>query len=246
MDHLTSVLLACSSEEEELRQERREAEASRDLAGLWSVGLRAIATYDPGKAQNLFLELSSNNTWQVPALVWTQASANLDHSDLGTDPRLQYVPASVRAQWQPGNLLRQTAPKRLADLKAEAARSAELVGSMQRAGVRFLAGTNSPEPYVFPGFSLHDELELLVKSGLTSLQALQAATSNPALFLIKLDQYGIVEEDHVADLVLLDASPLEDIRNTRKIFAVIVGGKYYSREDLDLMLAGVERAAEKE
>ncbi len=106
-----------------------------------------------------------------------------------------------------------------------------------------MAGSDGPDPYVFPGFSLHDELEWLVKSGFTPLQALQAATLNPALFLAKMDKYGVAETGRVADLVLLDANPLDDIRNTRKIFGVVVGGKYYSREALDKMLQQVEKLA---
>jgi hypothetical protein len=207
--------------------------------------MKAFASYDPAKAWDHFVEISNSNTWQVPSLVWTQASANLDRSGLGGDPRLLYVPHSVRLEWEPEKLLRHADAKRMEELKTEASRSAQLVNDMHRAGVQFLAGTNSPEPYVFPGFSLHDELELLVKSGLTPLEALQSATFNPALFMIKLDQFGIVQEKHVADLVLLNENPLQDIRNTRKIFAVIVGGKAYLREDLDKILARVQEIAEK-
>jgi len=95
----------------------------------------------------------------------------------------------------------------------------------------------------YPGFSLHTELEWLVKSGFTPIQALQSATFNPALFLAKLDKFGVVETGHAADLVLLEANPMEDIRNTRKIAAVVMAGKYYSRQELDKMLARVEEVA---
>jgi hypothetical protein len=243
--HLTHALIACSSQETELREERAQTAANRDLAGYWAVGMKAFASYDPDKAWNHFVDISNSNIWQVPALVWTQATANIDRSGLGGDPRLLYVPRQLREQWEPQKLLQQTDSKRLADLKTEAARSLDLVKAMHRAGVQFLAGTNSPEPYVFPGFSLHDELELLVKGGLTPLQALQAATFNPALFLVKLDQYGVIQEKHIADLVLLNDNPLQDIRNTRKIFAVVAAGKFYSREDLDKMLGRVQQAADR-
>jgi amidohydrolase family protein len=243
--HLTDSLIACSSQETELREERAETASNHDLEGYWAVGMKAFASYDPNKAWNHFVDISNSNIWQVPALVWTQATANIDRSGLSGDPRLLYVPRQLREEWEPQKLLQQTDPKRLADLKTEAARSLDLVKAMHRAGVQFLAGTNSPEPYVFPGFSLHDELELLVKGGLTPLQALQAATFNPALFLVKLDQYGIVQEKHVADLVLLNDNPLQDIRNTRKIFAVVAAGKFYSREDLNKMLGKVQQAADK-
>ncbi len=187
-----------------------------------------------------------SNTWQVPTLVWTETNSRIDDADLQSDPRLKYVPASVRGQWDPAKLREKTSPEELAALKAEAARDLELVKAMHGAGVRFMAGSDGPDPYVFPGFSLHDELEWLVKSGFTPLQALQSATFNPALFMSKMDKYGVVELQRVADLVLLDANPLDDIRNTRKIFGVVVGGKYYSRRDLDTMLQQVEKLAAQE
>jgi imidazolonepropionase-like amidohydrolase len=122
----------------------------------------------------------------------------------------------------------------------------KMVGVMRRAGVFLMTGTGSPDPYVFPGFSLHDELELLVKAGWTNTQALQAATFNPALFLTKLDRYGVVEEGHAADLLLLDDDPLKDISNTRKISAVILGGRYFGRDELDRMLERAEEMAQAE
>ena len=152
-------------------------------------------------------------------------------------------PPSVRSEWDPAKLREKTSPEELAGLKTEAARDLELVEAMHSSGVKFMAGSDGPDPYVFPGFSLHDELEWLVRSGFTPLQALQSATFNPALFLGKMDKYGVVEPEHIADLVLLDANPLEDIRNTRKIFGVVSAGKYYSRRDLDAMLQQVEKLA---
>jgi imidazolonepropionase-like amidohydrolase len=179
----------------------------------------------------------------VPTLVWTQAGSRIDDPNLENDPRLKYVPASVREQWKPAQLLKNASPEELTDSKVEAARALELVKEMHDAGVQFMAGTDGPDPYVFPGFSLHDELEWLVKSGFTPLQALQAATLDPALFLGKLGKYGVAETGHAADLVLLDANPLQDIHNTRKIFGVVLGGKYYSRDALDKMLEQVEKLA---
>jgi imidazolonepropionase-like amidohydrolase len=245
IEHLTGVLLACSSQESALREQRLKARTSHDYAAFSGLATQVMATYDPDKAHRLFLELAKNQTWQVPTLVWTEASANIDAPNLGADPRLKYIPASVKEQWKPEKLLKQTPAQQLADLKKEAARNLELVDAMQKAGVQFMAGTDGPDPYVFPGFSLHDELEWMVKSGFTPLQALQAATLNPALFLVKPEQYGVVEPGHVADLVLLDGDPLEDIRNTRKISAVVVAGKYYSRKALDSMLDQVEKTAAK-
>src|SRR4029077_18357208 len=120
----------------------------------------------------------------------------------------------------------------------------EVVNAMHRAGVSFLAGTDTPPGvYIFPGFSLHEELQRFVAAGFTPMEALQTATLNPAKFLGMDDRLGTVEKGKFADLVLLDANPLDDIRNTQKIAAVVVNGRYLSRAELDKMLANVERAA---
>jgi imidazolonepropionase-like amidohydrolase len=109
--------------------------------------------------------------------------------------------------------------------------------------VGIMAGTNTLNPYIFPGFSLHDELALLVKAGLTPMQALQAATLNPAEFLGSSQEMGTVEPGKIADLVMLEADPLEDISNTQKIAAVVFKGKFFDRGNLQRMLNQVELAA---
>jgi imidazolonepropionase-like amidohydrolase len=117
---------------------------------------------------------------------------------------------------------------------------------MHRAGVPFLAGTDTAAGvYVFPGFSLHDELSYFVKAGLTPLEALRTATIQPAAYLSMPDRVGRVQKGQLADLLLLDANPLEDIANTRKIRAVVANGRFFSRADLDAMLRRVEERAAK-
>jgi imidazolonepropionase-like amidohydrolase len=120
----------------------------------------------------------------------------------------------------------------------------EVVGAMRRAGVPFLAGTDTAAGvYVFPGFSLHDELQNFVRAGFTPLEALQTATLRPAQFLGMDDRLGRVAEGALADLVLLDGNPLDDLVSTRKIRAVVANGRFFSRADLDAMLSRVERRA---
>jgi len=92
------------------------------------------------------------------------------------------------------------------------------------AGVALLAGTDTPEPYCPPGTSLHQELELLVESGLSPAESIRCATLNNARALGRDDQLGTIEPGKLADLVLLDANPLERISNTRKIAKVFRGG----------------------
>jgi imidazolonepropionase-like amidohydrolase len=115
---------------------------------------------------------------------------------------------------------------------------------MFRAGVPFMAGTDTAAGvHIFPGFSLHQELALFVQAGLTPMQALQTATRNPAQFMGRLADMGTVEKGKFADLILLDANPLDDIANTRRIRAVVLAGRYFGRAELDHMLRQVQEAA---
>ena len=125
----------------------------------------------------------------------------------------------------------------LATRKRFVEKELELVNAMHHAGIPFLAGTDTPPGfYIFPGFSLHEELQRFVAAGFTPEEALQTATINPAKFLGMEDKLGTIEQGKLADLVLLDANPLDDIRNTQKIAGVITNGRYLSRSDLDKML----------
>jgi imidazolonepropionase-like amidohydrolase len=116
---------------------------------------------------------------------------------------------------------------------------------LNRAGVGILAGTDTMNPYCFPGFGLQDELALLVEAGMPPLAALQSATRNAAQCMGQLDRRGTVEAGKIADLVLLDKDPLADIHNTRSIQAVVLNGKLLPRAALGAMLADAETFASK-
>jgi imidazolonepropionase-like amidohydrolase len=110
-----------------------------------------------------------------------------------------------------------------------------------------MAGTDTAAGvHIFPGFSLHQELVLFQQAGLTPMQALQTATLNPAKFMGRTADLGTVEKGKLADLVLLDANPLENIANTQKIRGVVLAGRYFDRTALDQMLLGVQKAAAAE
>jgi imidazolonepropionase-like amidohydrolase len=173
-----------------------------------------------------------NGTWQVPTLVQKRAWGKLGDPKFVADPRLKTLPTQVRAIWKvektPRGVRILGDELTAADLKAHAAqfrRDLKLVLAMHKAGVRILAGTDTPSPYVFPGSGLHDELALLVRAGLSPLEALQAATRGPAEFLGRQKKLGTVERGKIADLVLLHADPLKDVANTRRIAAVILEGR---------------------
>jgi imidazolonepropionase-like amidohydrolase len=121
----------------------------------------------------------------------------------------------------------------------------DVILRMHEAGVPLLAGTDLGGDFIYPGFSLHDELALFVQAGLTPGEALKTATYNPAKFLGMLDRLGTVEKGKLADLVLLDANPLEDIHNTQKIRAVVINGRLLDRQELDELLRKAEADAKK-
>jgi imidazolonepropionase-like amidohydrolase len=103
-------------------------------------------------------------------------------------------------------------------------------------GVRVFMGTGAGDPTVFYGYSAHEELRLMIESGLSPMQALVAATRAPAEYFGALREWGTIETGKRADLVLLDANPLDDIRNTSRVAGVAIGGRWLSRARLDAMI----------
>ncbi len=157
-----------------------------------------------------------------------------------SDPaRMRLVPQEIRRNWE-NWLDSETTREFQAILRPIVPLELENVRLLNEAGVLLLAATDVGVPLQVPGISLHLELERLVEAGLSPLEALQTATLNPARVLEMADSLGSIEPGKLADLVLLDANPLEDIRNTQKIRAVVADGRLYRRPDLDQLLAGVE------
>ncbi|HKV08753.1 MAG TPA: amidohydrolase family protein [Thermoanaerobaculia bacterium] len=255
VEHFTGVLVACSTREEELRKGREEAWAklpagktSPDRASLRPLSRLTLDTFSPEKANALFARFARNHTWQCPTLVVQRNMAFIQDPAIHNDPRVKYMPPEIVSGWNPaGDFRLNDRTEEDVQLARETYRKLkELIAPMRRAGVEFLAGTDVINPYCFPGFSLHDELALLVEAGLSPMEALQAATLNPARYLGKDKDLGTVEKGKLADLVLLEASPLEDIHNTRKIEAVVFGGKLLPKAELQKMLADLEAAGKKE
>jgi imidazolonepropionase-like amidohydrolase len=209
-----------------------------------------LATYDAARAASLAAMLAKNQTWQCPTLVWERGGNLIDVSDFSKDTRVKYVPASWKNKtWKrfTDEITQGYGTDDLATRKKFIEKELEVVGILHKAGVPFLAGTDTPAGvHIFPGFSLHEELQRFVAAGFTPLEALQTATIHPARFFGIEDQAGTIEKGKFADLVLLSANPLEEIANTQKIAAVIVNGQYFRRADLDKMLGRVETAAHRQ
>ena len=204
---------------------------------------RFLDTYDAAREAALIQLLAKKQVWQCPTLYWERGQWLVDAIDVTKDPDAKYAPASWREKSWPkftAGIIKDMDTDPLAVREKFVAHELGIVKRLQRAGIPFLAGTDTPAGVdVLPGFSLHQELQRFVDAGFTPMEALQTATINPAKFLGKRADFGSVEKGKVADLVLLDADPVDDIRNTRKIAAVVSNGRYYSREKLDGILAGV-------
>jgi imidazolonepropionase-like amidohydrolase len=209
-----------------------------------------LASFEPARAETLSLHLANRHTWQCPTLVWERGGNLLDVTDFSADRRGNYVPQSWKAvTWKRfrEEITGGYGGDNLRVRKEFIAKELELVGMARAKGVEFLAGTDTPAGvYVFPGFSLHEELQRFVAAGFTPLQALQTATSNPARFFGEEERFGAVETGKAADLVLLRANPLADIANTQQIAAVVLNGRYFSRKELDALLDGVKAAAARQ
>jgi imidazolonepropionase-like amidohydrolase len=198
---------------------------------------------DAGSRQAaLFRLFKKHGTWQCPTLVMTRNYAWLDDPNVTSDSRLKYVRPTVGAGWK--RFYDPSLPSREWTGRKQVFRTKQrVVAAMQRVGIGILAGTDLGNPYCFPGSSLADELALLVEAGLKPMEALQAATRNPARLLGREGDLGTVRTGKRADLLLLDGDPLRDIRNLRRIYAVVAAGRFYDRARLDRMLAEAEAAA---
>ena len=206
-----------------------------------------LTTTDQKKCGALLALLAKTQTWQCPTLAWQRGGTFLDQRDLAHDPLGKYVPAYWRdVTWKRfyDEMMPDLQRDPLELRKEYFARNLKMVADMHRAGVPFLAGTDTaPGIFILPGFSLHDELANFVEAGFTPMEALQTATSNPAKFFATESTQGSIAKGKIADLVLLDADPLTDIHNTRKIAAVIATGHLYDRPALDALLKNAESAA---
>lgn len=195
--------------------------------------------YDPERARSLAALAARTGAWQVPTLVWSHRvyTSRRQARDQFARPEMRYVSPRRRATWDPA-----TSPwiRHLPDETLEAfqviGQSYEVwVGALHEAGARILAGTDPPNPFVIPGFAIHDELGYLVDAGLTPYEALVAATRGPAEFLGN-PEGGTVRPGNDADLVLLGSNPLLDVSATRDVAGVVLRGRWLPRDELDAML----------
>jgi hypothetical protein len=194
---------------------------------------RSTLDLDNPRARELITAIAKKRTFVDPTLVVFRNMILLnDEAAYSDHPDNAVVPARLLRHWKSYKARSNLRPDTLAARRAELGKYRQLTGILQRAGVPLLVGTDAPEPFVPPGFSMHQELELLVESGLSPAEALRCATLHNASALGQADRLGTVERGKLADLVLLDANPLDSISHTRAISKVFRGGLVLDPRDL--------------
>ncbi|WP_043630222.1 amidohydrolase family protein [Nonomuraea candida] len=211
-----------------------------------AVEWESVSRYSAASAASLFERMVAEDVAYCPTLVM-HATVDLPEWMRLDDERLTYMTPDTPGMWSfvrdqifygGGRSSEEEARRRTLFEHRRAA-----VAAMDEAGVRLLAGTDAVTPGLFPGFALHEELEFLVGSGLTPLRALRAATLEPARFLGRERTSGSVAAGKLADLVVLDADPLADITNTRRIHAVVAAGRYVGPDERRRLLENAAAAA---
>lgn len=246
IEHLSGILVASSTEEPALRKELMEVMPTANLLLTYRsrrrIETESLATFSENRAAALFARFVNNGTWQDPTLVNLRQNAFPDQTDPAEVTFAKYIPRPLRERTKEikDAILKELNPDDFTSGKPLFQKQMELVAPMRSGGVKFLAGTDMP---LSPGFTLHEELGLLVQAGLTPIEALQSATRNPAEYFGMLDSVGTIEKGKLADLLLLQADPLQDIGNTRNIDAVVVGGRLVPKSSIQDMLVKVEAAA---
>lgn len=253
VDHFDGALMASADDEGWVRRRIRwNAERPWWLRALWKLrlvdrpaepGVVASQSWQEERATALSRHLARHRTYQVPTL---RLLGTLMRAD---DPLLKLPPAplELRPPRRPWRGWERETVDSTHPLGRTWRTILRTVAVMQREGAPLMAASDAPNLYAAPGVGLHDELGLLVRAGLTPLQALRTATLTPAEYLGATDTLGTVAAGRVADLVILDADPLRDIANTRRIAAVMARGRFLDRRALDSLSAlGVARAAEVE
>jgi len=194
-----------------------------------------VQPYDAERCRPVFDKLAANNVWQTPTLVFFRVLPDvfsgkpIPHAEYASDTQVELLRGIIQAS--------KLDEQAMAFLRSMSKTSLTVIRDMLPRGNAFLAGCDGG----VPGFCLHDEMQALTEAGLSPLQAIQTATINPARFLGREKNEGTIAVGKRAHLLLLEADPLTDIRNTRRIAAVIVRGRVLLKADIDQMIAAHRR-----
>ncbi len=215
---------------------------SGGLSGFFGVFIADQA--DATKIAGIAAATAEAGVWNVPtdSLFRHATSSATDPDDMVNWPEMKYMPADTVARWRRAKRdILEDANYRPATAARAAALRQQLILDLHRKGAGLLLGSDSPQIFNVPGFAIHRELEYLVDAGLTPLEALQTGTVNPAEFFGRSGDFGVVQIGAEADLILLDANPLVDITNTRRIHGVMIRGRWLARVEIDNLLKKLAR-----
>jgi imidazolonepropionase-like amidohydrolase len=233
-EHLIGIFEASSPDEDKY------------LTGKKSPGA-FLATWNANREAAIIRLLATNHVWQCPTLFWERGQWLVDAIDYSRDPDLAWAAHTWVTKLWPASrksILKSLDTDPLPVREKFVSHELDIIRKLKAANVPFLAGTDTPAGVdVIPGVSLHLELQRFVAAGFTPLEALQTATLNPAKFYNRLTDYGPIQKGRIADLVLLEANPLDDIGNTRKISGVIADGRYIAQQSLVELRGRLKRLA---
>jgi imidazolonepropionase-like amidohydrolase len=221
LEHLSGVADAASDDRDRLRA------AHDDFLGGWTAFEREWPRLMPDALGRVARTLVDRGVTIVPTLALHEAFSRLADPSLKTDPALAGVPRDVvEREWDPADIMRRArwTPETLADFARALPIEQRFVALYARLGGRVVAGTDTPQQFVVPGWSLHRELQLYVGAGMSPAQAIRSATADAA-DLLGLSSAGTIDAGKDADLVLVDGDPLADIRATTAIRLVVRLGR---------------------
>ncbi len=249
MEHLNGIWKSSTSIEKEIDSLEGDFKANfisnnlpAAINSFITIRSKFNSAFDEKEALELANILSKNGTYVTPTLIITDKHWNRKNGKYKNQEQNKYIPEDLLQQWDPElNFPDKMFPPVAWETGKELlSTSMKITKILNDKDVNILAGTDCGVSYVIPGFSIHEELNLMVKAGLSNADALKTATLNPTKYFDISDNNGQVSPEMNANLVLLDANPLEDISNTKAIFALIHNGKYLDRDNLDNLLKEAE------
>jgi imidazolonepropionase-like amidohydrolase len=234
VEHMYYTIKACSPEADSLTK----------LNLTYAMMPKIVETYDEQLAKSVFKKMKEKNVFITPTLFIGKILSELTETDHTKDTLLAYIGHGIRHTYT-GRILSAKKAKAQGNTsrKKMGSLAMKMIAPMQKSGVSILAGSDCGpfNSFVYPGESIHEELKLLVDSGLTPQEALQTSFVNGPKFF-GLDQfYGTIEKGKIADLIILDKNPLEKIENTRTVISVINRGKVYGKEKINNMLQSIKQ-----
>ena len=239
IEHFRNIELSMTNLDQELLKERLSLlknKSSLSGAKLRSKlhnkqRMRSIYNLDSSKIKEVVSTLSKNNTWQIPTLILYKNFAYKNYKNQEYLRSLDILPETSKIAWK--KRINKISLDQSKQMKDYTDWSKNMVKFMHENDIKFMAGTDTPIGFLVPGLSLHQEIQELNEAGLNTLEALQTATINPSIYFNLQDSLGRIKNNYVADLIILAKNPLEDIRNTKSILAVIKDGNYLDRNYLD-------------